>query len=137
ELGEGTHRGALRMERRQRVALGEQQCEWEGGVRGVVCGPARRAGVAIPRERQGMEREEDQKVILAQSGNNGTFVACETERHGLAVEPRAQRGAPGVDGLGGVRELEAFTLCGTSRLEAPIMLGIGPVDPNKSRKGVV
>jgi hypothetical protein len=31
-------------------------------------------------------------------------------------------------------ELEAFTCCGASRLEAHIMFGISPVETNKSSK---
>jgi hypothetical protein len=34
-------------------------------------------------------------------------------------------------------ELKALTFGGARSLEAPIMSGISPVDPNKSRKGVV
>ena len=137
ELCEGAHRGALRVERLQLVAMGEQQCELEGGVRGVVFGPAGREGCAIPRQGQGIEREEDQKVILAQGGDQGALGECETDGHGLAVAPRAQHGDPRVDGLRGVLELKALPFGGASRLEAPIMLGISPVDPNKGRKGVV
>ena len=89
ELCEGTHRGALRRERLQLVAMGEQQFELECGIRGVVFGPAGCEGFAIPRQRQGVEREENQKVILTQGGDNGAFVEFETDGHGLAVEPRA------------------------------------------------
>ena len=102
ELCEGAHRGALRLERLQLVAMGEQQFELEGGVRGIVFGSAGREGFAIPRQRQGIDREEDQKVILAQGGDQGALVEFETDGYGLAVEPRAQRGDPRVDGLGGV-----------------------------------
>ena len=137
ELCEGAHRGALRLERLALVARGEPQGEWACGVGGVVCGPARGEGVALPRQRQGMDREEDEQVILAQGGDQGACGACETEGHGLTVEPRAPRGDPCVDGRGGVLELEAFPLCGASRLEAPVMCGIRPVDPNKGRKGFV
>src|SRR5215510_15974078 len=34
ELCEGAHRGALRLERLQRVAMRAQQCEWECSLRG-------------------------------------------------------------------------------------------------------
>ena len=131
ELCEGAHRGALRVERLQRVAMGEQQCELEGGVRGVVCGPAGREGFAIPRQGQGIEREEDQKVIRAPGGDQGALGAFETDGHGLAVAPRAQRGDPRVDGLRGVLELEACTFCGARRLEAHILLSSSPVNTNK------
>ena len=44
ELCEGTHGGALRLERLQLVAMGEQQFELECGARRGVFGPTRRAG---------------------------------------------------------------------------------------------
>src|SRR5262252_3296638 len=114
--------------------MGAPQCEREGGVRGGGCGPAGREGFAIPRQRQGVERAEDQKVILPQGGDKGAWVECETAGHGLAVAPRATRGAPRVAGLGGRLEREACTGCGASRLEAHSMCGIRPVEANKSSK---
>ena len=94
-------------------------------------------GFAIPCQRQRIDREEDQKVILAQGEDQRTFVEFEADSHGLAVKPRTQRGDPRVDGLGCVLKLEALPFCGASCLEASIMFGIRPVDPNKGRKGVV
>jgi hypothetical protein len=55
----------------------------------------------------------------------------------VAVEPWAQRGDPGVDGLGCVLTLKALPLHGARRLEAPIMCGIRPVNTHKGRTGVV
>jgi hypothetical protein len=137
ELCEGAHGGALRMERRQLVPMRAQQCALQCGVGGIVCGPAGGEGFAIPCQRQRMDRAEDQKVILAQGADPRPFGECEAESHRVAVKPRTQRGAPRVDGLGRVLKLEALPLCGTSGLEAPIMVGIRPVEPNKGRKGVV
>ena len=103
---------------------------------GVVFGPTGRQGFAIPRQRQWIEGEEDQKVILAQGEDQGAFVAFQADRHGLAVEPRAQCDDPRVDGLGRVIELAAFTFCGARSLEANIMFGIRPVDTHKGSKCV-
>jgi hypothetical protein len=72
---------------------------------------------------------------LAQGGDQGAFGACETDGHGVAVASRAQRGDPRVDGLGGGLELEACTCCGASRLEAPIVLGLSPVETTKGSTG--
>ena len=137
ELCECAHGRTLWLERLQLVAMGKEEFELEFSIRGVIFGPAGRKGFTIPRQRQGIDREEDEKVILAQSGDQGPFVQFEADSHGLAVEPRAQRGDPRVNGLGRVLKLKVLTFCGASRLEAPIMFGISPVDPNKSRKGVV
>ena len=101
---------------------------------GAVLGPAGREGFAILRQRQGIDREEGQKVIRAPGGDQGAFVEFETDGYGLAGAPRAQRGDPHVDGLGGVLELKALTFCGASSLKTNIMFGIRPVDPNKGSK---
>ena len=74
-------------------------------------------------------REEDQQVIRAQGGDQGACVACETDGLGWpctacdACAPRVM--------ASGVLELEAFTWCGASGLEASIMGGISPVNTNK------
>ena len=137
ELVERAHRGTLRLERLERVAMGEEQCALECGIGGVVCGPAGRKGVTIPRQRQRIEGEEDEKVIRAQGRDQGPFGACEADGNGVTAAPRAQRGAPRLNGLGRMSELKALTFCGASSLETHIMFGIRPVDPNKGRKGVM
>ena len=121
----------------QRVTMGQQQFEWEFGIGGVVFGPAGGEGVAIARQHQRIDGEEDEKVILAQGGDKRPCVKFEADSHGLAVEPRAQRDDPCVNGLGRVLELKALPFGGASSLEAPLMFGIRPVDPDKSRQGVV
>ena len=103
---------------------------------GVIFGPTGREGFAVARQRQGVEGEEDQKIILAQGEDQGTFGEFEADRHGLAVELHAQCGDPRVDGLGRVLELKAFTFCGARSLEAHIVFGIRPVDTHKGRKCV-
>jgi hypothetical protein len=105
----GAHGGAVWMERLQRGAMGEQQCELESGSGGGICGPTGRAGFAVARQRQGVEGEEEQKVIRAPGEDQGTCGACEADGHEVAVAPCAQCGAPRVDGLGGVLELQART----------------------------
>ncbi len=137
ELFEGAHGRTLRLERLQLIAMGEEQFELEFGIRGVVFGPAGRKGFTIPRQCQRIDREEDQKVILAQGGDQGTFGEFEADGNGLTAEPRAQRSDPRLNGLGGVIELKALTFCGASSLETNIMFGICPVDPNKGSKCVV
>ena len=134
ELVERTHRGALRLEGLELVTMGEEQFELEFGVGGVVFGPAGGEGFTIPRQRQRIEGKEDQKVILAQGGDQGTLVEFEADSNGLAVEPRAQRADPYVDSLGRVLEDEALSFCGSSSLETNIMFGIRPVDTHKGSK---
>jgi len=131
ELGEGAHRGALRLERLQLIAMGEQECEWEFSVSGVIFGPAGGEGFAVPGQRNRIDGKEDQKVIRAQGGDKGTFVARKADGNGVAVAPRAQRAAPRVDGLGRVFEHEGLAFLSASGLEADIMFDIGPGDTNK------
>jgi hypothetical protein len=137
ELVERAQRGTLRLERLELVAMGEEQCELECGIGGVVCGSAGRKGFTIPRQRQRLEWEEAEKVIRAQGGDQGTFGECEADGNGLTAAPRAQRGAPRINGLGRMIELKALTFGGASSLETNIMVGIRPVDPNTGSKSVL
>jgi hypothetical protein len=66
ELSARAHGGALWLERLACIAMGAEQCALEGGVRGIVCGPARGADFAIPRQWPRIEGTEDPQVILAQ-----------------------------------------------------------------------
>jgi hypothetical protein len=134
-LGERPHRGALRLERLQRVARGEEPCAREGGVGGVVFGAAWGAGFAIACQRQRIdERTEAQQVGRAPGRDQRPCVACEADGHGGAVDPSAQRAAPHRAGCGGVRERETLACCGVRRLETPLMVGLRPVDSDKGRQ---
>src|SRR2546425_1670783 len=137
ELCECAHGRTLWLERLQLVAMGKEEFELEFSIRGVIFGPAGRKGFTIPRQRQGIDREEDEEVVLAQGGDQRPFVKFKADSKRLAMEPCAQRGDPRVNGLGRVLELKALPFGGARSLEAPIMFGISPVDPDKSRKGVV
>ena len=79
EMGEGAPGGARRPERPQRVAMGEQPCEWACSIRGGVVSPAGRAGCARPRQPPGRDGHEAQQVILAHGGAQGALVACATK----------------------------------------------------------
>jgi hypothetical protein len=131
EWGERTPRRALRRERRELIARGAEAVERECGVGGVVCGPARGEGVAIPHPGQGSAGTEDQQIVRAQGGDPGPRVACEAASPGLAGDPRAPRAAPRRDGFRRGLEREALACGGARRLETPIMVGISPVEAHK------
>ena len=82
ELVERAHGGALRLERLKLVAMGEEQCELECGIRRVVFGPAGGKGFTIARQRQRIDGKEDEKVIRAQGGDQGPFGEFEADRNG-------------------------------------------------------
>ena len=89
ELCQRTHRGALRCERVQLVAMGQQQVELEFGIGGIVFGPAGRESFTIPRQHERIDREEDEKVIRAQGGDQRPFVKFEADSKRVAMEPCA------------------------------------------------
>jgi hypothetical protein len=74
KLFESAQGGAVRMERLQLVPMREQQFELECSVGGIVFGPAGRQGLTIPRQRQRMERAENEQVIRAQGEDQRTCV---------------------------------------------------------------
>ena len=59
ELGERPPCWALWRERVELVAMGQQQCELEGGIGGVIFSPAGGEGFTIPRQRQRIDRKQD------------------------------------------------------------------------------
>ena len=69
--------------------MGAAPCEWEVGVSGIVCGPARGAGCAIPRQCQRLAGKEEQQGIRAPGRASRAFVACEADGNRVAVAPRA------------------------------------------------
>ena len=128
---ERAHAGARWLERRERIAMGEEPCALACGIRGGVCGPARGAGVARARQRQRREGQEDQQVIRAPGGAQGPLGACEADSHGGASAPCASRADPRREGPGRVRAREALACCGARSLETPLRCGIRPVKAHK------
>ncbi len=137
ELFQSAHRGALWLERLQRIAMGQQQCELECGIGGVVCGPAGGKGFTIPCQCQRIDGKEHQKVIRAQGGDHGTCVELEADRNGVAIAPRAQCADPRIDGLGRVCEDAVRSFGGACGLQADIMFALGPVETDEGRKCLV
>jgi hypothetical protein len=130
-LCQGAQRGALRMERLQLVAMGQQPCKLQGGIGGVIFGPAGGKGFTIPRQCQRIDGKEPQKGIRAQGGDKGPFGACEADGDRFACEPLAQGPPPRLNGFWRVCEDEVLSLCGARGLYAHIMLGISPVEADK------
>ena len=87
KLCEGTHGRTLRLQRLQRVAMGEEQCELECGIGGVIFGAAGRKGLTLPRQCQRIDGKEDEKVIRAQGGNHGPFGEFEADGNKSTAEP--------------------------------------------------
>jgi len=112
ELCQGAHRGALRMEWLQLVAMGQQQGELECGIGGGIFGSAGSKGFTIPRQCQRIDGKEPQKVIRAQGGANGTFVEFETDGDRFACEPLAQGTSPRLNGFWCVCEAAVLSLGG-------------------------
>jgi len=135
--GERPQRGTRRPGGGPLVALGQPPCVLACGLGRGRRGPGWGAGCARARQRQRREGEEDEAGSLAQGGDTGPGGQCEADRHGLAAEPRAPRGAPRGNGLGRVHARHALPFGGASSLETTRRGGISPVAPQKGRTGVV
>jgi hypothetical protein len=109
---------------------------WERLDQGAIWMALRTRRAGMIQGRHGLPGDPEW-VAQGQAEASRAFVACEADGNRVAVAPRAQRGAPGVQGRRRVRELKALPCGGASHLEAPIRCGIRPVDPHKSRQGVV
>jgi len=106
ELREGAQHRALGGERRELVAVFEQQLDLELGIGGVSCGMARGERFAVLRQGEWMDGKEPEDIIGAQRGYDGPFIEFQAHSDGLAVEARAQGLDPRINRLGAVFEYE-------------------------------
>jgi len=89
ELRQRAHLWALRLERLQRVAMCEQELEWEGGVRGSILRAAGGESLAVPGEGERMDGEQDEARVLAQRGNTGPLMELQAYGDGVTAEALA------------------------------------------------
>jgi hypothetical protein len=127
---QGAHGGAVGGERGERVAVGEAERDLECGIGGGVCGTAGGKRCTICGQREWVDRQEPAEIILAQSGNPGPLRALKTYGHGVAVEPRMQGLAPPIERFRTVLEAPTLSSLRAGGLEADIVCGIRPVEPN-------
>ena len=81
------------------IAMLEQAFKLEFGVSGVVLGLAGGEGLAIPRQREGIDGKEPEEIVLAQRRDEGPLIEFEADGNRLPVEPRAQGAHPRIDGV--------------------------------------
>ena len=73
-VGQGAHRGALRLERLQRGAMGQQQCAVECGIGGGIFGSARGKGCTIPRQCRRIDGQAPRKSSVRKAETMGPVV---------------------------------------------------------------
>ncbi len=134
ELFEGAHRRALGFQRRERIAMFEQEFELELSVGGIVLGMAGCEGFTVSCEREGIDGKEHEEVVLAQRIDEGAFVEFETDGNRLSLEALAQGTHPLIDGFWRVYKDTELACLRASRLQADIVFGNSPVDADERRK---
>ena len=75
--------------------MGEEPFALEGGVSGMVFGPARGEGVALPRQCQRLDGQEDQQVIRAQGSDARAGVEFEQYDEGPIKTDEKGMATPG------------------------------------------
>src|SRR5204863_2156413 len=83
QLLQRAHGHALRLEAAQLVAVVTQQFECELGVGGIILRTARREGLAVFGKRRRIDWKQDQKVVLLQRIDQGSFADLETDGNRL------------------------------------------------------
>jgi hypothetical protein len=86
----------------QLIAVGEQEFELEFGISGVILRVAGGEGLAVPGEGEGIDREQDEELVLAQRGDKGPLVEFQAHGDRLASKALAKGADPLVDGFGSV-----------------------------------
>ena len=116
ELRSGAHCRALGGERRELVAVCEQQCDLELGIGGVLFGMARGKRFAGLRQGERIDGKEPEEILGAQRGHDGPLLAFQAPSDGWSVAARAQGLDPRIDCLGAVCEHETLPSLSASSL---------------------
>jgi hypothetical protein len=133
EWFEGAHRRALGFQRRELLAMFEQEFELELGVGGIVLGRAGCEGFTVSGEREGIDGKEHEEVVLAQRIDDGAFVEFETAGNRWSREALAPGTHPLIDGVWRVYKDTELACRRASRLQADIVFGISPVEADERR----
>jgi hypothetical protein len=131
---EDTHRGALGLQGRERIAMLQQDFELELGVGRVVLGVAGCEGFTIPGECKRIDGKAHEVVVRSERVDNRTLVEFETDGDRLSLERRAQGTHPRIDSFWRVRKDAELACLGASRLQTDIVCGISPVEADERRK---
>lgn len=134
DLLQGGHRSALGLEGFEPFGVLDQQVELQTGIGGIILGAAAGECFAILGQGLGVDGEQDDPVVLAQGGDQGSFVELEAYRGGLAIESALQAERPVLDGLGVMANDGLFIVIGICGPQTDIVLRVGPVNANERGK---
>jgi hypothetical protein len=112
------------------ITVAKEELELQLGVRGIILGLARGEGLAILGQR-GIDREQDQKVVLLQGIDEGALGKLEAHGNGPPLEALSQCTRPRLDGIGAVGQDAGLSPSGVGCLQADIVFGIGPIDADE------
>ena len=111
-----------------------QQVQQEGGIGGVVFGPAGVEGFPIARQRLGIDRVEHQKLVLHQRVDHRAAPLFDGQAHRAAAKPFAELGHPAVQHVRPLLEGERFHRATPGRLELHRVPVIAPVQSDVRRQ---
>jgi len=121
-------------ERRELVAVCEEERDLEFGIRGGVFGMAGGKRFTVCGQGEWGDRKEHEEIIVVQGGNNGPLRELKTHGNGLAVEPRTQGLDPPIDRFRPVLKAPKLSSRSAGGLEADSVFGICPVETNERGK---
>ena len=131
---ESPRRHRIRVPGPELVAMFAQQVQQEGGIGGVVFGPAGVEGFPIARQRLGIDRVEHQKLVLHQRVDHRAAPLFDGQAHRAAAKPFAELGHPAVQHVRPLLEGERFHRATPGRLELHRVPVIAPVQSDVRRQ---
>src|SRR5262249_38551471 len=108
--------------------MAEEEIECEFGVGGIVLRAAHCERLAVPRERERVNREQHEDIVFEECGNERSLFALQADREGPPRESRTQVRCPAANRSGSMLERESLELLRPCGAQANGVLLVGPVD---------
>jgi len=119
--------GIVRLPGPQAVGMATHQLQQQIGVLGIALGSAAEEGLAVVGRGLGRYRIQDQEVVSHQGVDQRAARLLDGDGHPAEGETGAQLAHPALQGFGTLGQNERLHLRRADRLQASLMLLIGPV----------
>ena len=111
--------------------MAQQEVESNLCVDGIILRATRGEGLAVPGKSRGIDRKQDEDVVLEKRGDDRALRELEADRDLATAEALAKALRPGLDATRLVRQNGTLQLVATGRREAQVVLAVGPIDADE------
>lgn len=125
----------MRLKRGKSLRVTNQKIQSQFGIRGIILGAAGFEGLPVLGQRQRVDREEDEEVVLLKRIDDRPLGQLKSNGDG-PTKALQQGFRPFIDAPDLVGNATEFALLFTGGLKTDVVFGVRPVDANIGRKSL-